>query len=252
MGSQRTKVFISYSHKDKKWLDKLRPQLGSLARDRGFDIWDDTRISSGSKWEEEIQSALASSKVAVLLISKYFLDSDFILKEELPRLLQAAKDEGAVILQVIVSPCRITDHPVLSQFQFVNSPARTLAHMSEVERDELFVGLTKRIEEILGGAVPAHPQQAADATPAVEAGEHAAPPRKPRIQAASGTTAAERSNRQSWWQTLPGILTAVAGVLTAVTGLVVALNEAGVFDGKTSGPEIVQPMPGLPSPAAAR
>lgn len=252
MESQRTKVFISYSHKDKKWLDKLRPQLGSLARDRGFDIWDDTRISSGSKWEEEIQSALASSKVAVLLVSKYFLDSDFILKEELPRLLQAAKDEGAVILQVIVSPCRITDHPVLSQFQFVNSPAKTLAHMSEVERDELFVGLTKRIEEILGGAVPAHPQQAADATPAVQAGEQAVPPRKPGSQAASGTTAAERSNRQSWWLTVPGILTAVTGVLTAVTGLVAALNEAGVFDGKPSGPEMAQPAPGLPSPPAAR
>ena len=29
----------------------------------------------------------------------------------------------------------------------------------------------------------------------------------------------------SWWQTIPGILTAIAAVLTAVTGLIVALNR---------------------------
>ena len=32
-------------------------------------------------------------------------------------------------------------------------------------------------------------------------------------------------NRQSFWSTLPGILTAIAAVLTAVTGLTVALNQ---------------------------
>ncbi len=35
---------------------------------------------------------------------------------------------------------------------------------------------------------------------------------------------------RSWWQTLPGILTATAGVITAVTGLIVALHGFGVFD----------------------
>ncbi|SEN97535.1 hypothetical protein [Paenibacillus sp. OV219] len=34
---------------------------------------------------------------------------------------------------------------------------------------------------------------------------------------------------QSWWQTLPGILTAMAGIITAVTGLTIALTQAGVF-----------------------
>ncbi|RDI99405.1 hypothetical protein DVT68_00640 [Dyella solisilvae] len=33
----------------------------------------------------------------------------------------------------------------------------------------------------------------------------------------------------SWFQTLPGVLTAVAGLLTAITGLVLGLNQAGLF-----------------------
>jgi hypothetical protein len=38
-----------------------------------------------------------------------------------------------------------------------------------------------------------------------------------------------QSESKSWWQTIPGILTAVAAVITAVTGLVVALHQAGVL-----------------------
>lgn len=41
----------------------------------------------------------------------------------------------------------------------------------------------------------------------------------------------ERPSSASWWQTLPGMLTAVAGVITAVAGLVIALNQAGVLGG---------------------
>jgi len=46
--------------------------------------------------------------------------------------------------------------------------------------------------------------------------------------------AGEPSKPQSWWQTLPGILTAVAAIITAATGLIVALNQAGVFSQKSN------------------
>src|SRR6266566_3239866 len=40
----------------------------------------------------------------------------------------------------------------------------------------------------------------------------------------------EESKTQSWWQSLPGILTATAGTITAIAGLVVALYQAGFFE----------------------
>ncbi|HBP89131.1 MAG TPA: hypothetical protein DD706_15700 [Nitrospiraceae bacterium] len=39
----------------------------------------------------------------------------------------------------------------------------------------------------------------------------------------------QKSKKQSWWQTLPGVLTAVATVITAMTGLIVGLQQAGYF-----------------------
>lgn len=40
-----------------------------------------------------------------------------------------------------------------------------------------------------------------------------------------------QKSKGSWWQTVPGILTATAGTITAVTGLIVALHQAGLFGG---------------------
>ena len=39
---------------------------------------------------------------------------------------------------------------------------------------------------------------------------------------------------QSWWLTLPGILTAAGTVITAITGLLVVLNQAGLVGGSDS------------------
>jgi serine/threonine-protein kinase len=45
--------------------------------------------------------------------------------------------------------------------------------------------------------------------------------------------------RHSWWQTLPGILTATAGLLTAVTGLYIAISQNSGDDAGTTDPRAV-------------
>jgi hypothetical protein len=73
------RVFISYSHKDKRWLSRLLVHLQPLDRDGRIDLWADRRIKPGENWIEEIESALLEARVAVLLVSLF---SSFVVRQK--------------------------------------------------------------------------------------------------------------------------------------------------------------------------
>ncbi len=146
---KRQGVFISYSKKDSKWLEHLRPHLSYLEQDYNFSIWEDTKIAVGSDWRDEIKTAIRSAKVAILMISANFLSSNFIKEEELPDLLAAAEHDGAIIFPLIISPCMFMDIKSISKFQTINSPSEPLINMKKGDREALFHKVTKEVKQVL-------------------------------------------------------------------------------------------------------
>ena len=138
LSSDHLSVFISYSHKDAKHLDRLKifltPYLGDGDIKDWF--WDDEQIQTGSKWFEEIKQALQRVDAAILLISADFLASRFIRKNELPPLLEAADKKGIKIIPVILSPCPFESVEKLSQFQAANNPSQPLSRMHGFDEQE--------------------------------------------------------------------------------------------------------------------
>ncbi|MCP4689976.1 MAG: toll/interleukin-1 receptor domain-containing protein, partial [Desulfobacterales bacterium] len=82
------KIFISYSHKDEDWKDRVKSHLAVLQEQGILEIWDDRRIPPGEEWLPEIEEALDACDVAIFLISTGFLTSRFILDKEVPYLLK--------------------------------------------------------------------------------------------------------------------------------------------------------------------
>jgi hypothetical protein len=147
--SNRTKVFISYSHADMEWLERLKRHLKPLVREGHLDCWDDNHIRPGDDWKQEIRTALDTAQAAVLLISADFFASDFIDENELPPLLAAAQAKGVRILPVILSASRFARNPDLSRFQGVNSPSEPLDGMLRAEQEKVLDRLAQAIESTI-------------------------------------------------------------------------------------------------------
>jgi len=149
-GSLRT-VFISYAHKDRHFLPKLQAHLAPLEREFQIDVWSDVEIAPGSLWETEIQRGVDSARAAILLVSAHFLASEFICEQELPALLQRAKESSLTILPIIVSECGYAESR-LKDVQAVNSPARGLRDLEVADQERVFARVAKIIRGLLGAA----------------------------------------------------------------------------------------------------
>jgi internalin A len=91
---EKKRIFVSYGHKDRKWMQELEVTLRPMLRDGEFMLWNDSQIEAGDRWRGQIEAELKSASVAILLVSRYFFASDFIAKNELPPLLERAARDG--------------------------------------------------------------------------------------------------------------------------------------------------------------
>jgi hypothetical protein len=130
---KREKAFISYSHKDKRQFGEFKTMLAPAIRNGVVDIWDDTKIVPGAKWKEDIEAALRSARIAILLVSANFLESEFIAKNELPPLLKAAQDEGVTIFWIYLSSC-LYQQTEIAAYQAAHDTGRPLDSLKRSER----------------------------------------------------------------------------------------------------------------------
>ncbi|MFI5331906.1 MAG: TIR domain-containing protein [Desulfobaccales bacterium] len=149
MTESRHLIFISYSHKDEAWKDRLVTHLNVLQYQESLEIWNDRRIEAGEDWFEKIETALNASSIALLLISANFLTSKFITEEEVPRLLQRRAQEGLRLIPVILEPCAWQTVRWISQHQARPKDGRPLSGGTPHQINTDLTAITLEIDSIL-------------------------------------------------------------------------------------------------------
>ncbi len=139
-------VFISYSHRDSAFHERLLIHLEPLNRAGAVDSWSDKQIRPGDAWKAEIEKALERSTIAVLLVSADFLASRFIAENELPPLLEKAQSQGTRILPLLVKPSRFSRDNDLNRFQAINYPGDELILLDEGHREKYYDKVCQEIE----------------------------------------------------------------------------------------------------------
>jgi len=145
----RTKIFVSYSSDDKTWKDLFLRQAAVLKRQGLVEIWTDDQIQWGAQWEQEIEAALGTAKIAVLLISSSFMNSDFIWEREMPRIV-AHSAQGMRVLPLIVARCAWRLAPELAGLQARPKGGRVLSEGSITRINADLSDLAYELAQIIG------------------------------------------------------------------------------------------------------
>lgn len=87
-----TSIFISYSHKDSEIVIPIVEEL-----DKTYNCWIDKDISYGSKWRNEITTAITKSSVVL-----YFVSNNSVISEECIKEIELSIKLNKKIIPIII------------------------------------------------------------------------------------------------------------------------------------------------------
>ena len=199
------RIFISYAHANSIWLrETARDRAGTLERnprdlltywrnglqfEGEVELWydrdEDEGLQGGDLWRKRIFEQIDRADVAVLLITQEFVQSGFIRREELPRMVGRAERGEMELLPVLVEPAE-WEELELASFQLTpGRPTPLLQFLSEHEQHfktamlEVLKSLKTKVRRVRqrrdGALAPAKQEPAAPAKPPPEPAKPTAP-----------------------------------------------------------------------------
>jgi hypothetical protein len=152
--SNRLKVFYSYSHNDKEYLQSLQSQLKILERLGKIELWSDAQILPGERWNDSIIQKLQSSDIILLLISADFLNSDYIWNTEFKMALDREHKGEASIVPIILKKCLWRETPLKELQAIPQDDNGRLKPVAEWEdRDKAFAHIAEDLVKLISSRI---------------------------------------------------------------------------------------------------
>lgn len=95
-------VFISYSNKDRAFVERLARDLDA----QGLDVFYDQRIQPGESWAESLSRAIGRAEFLLVVLSPDSVASPWVLQETSIGLAREAEGQAQVI-PLLLAPCDI-------------------------------------------------------------------------------------------------------------------------------------------------
>lgn len=142
-------VFFSYSHRDEELRDELETHLSMLKRDGSISSWHDRRISPGDDFARQIDENLESADVVLLLVSAYFLASNYCFEVEMQRALERHERGECRVIPVILRPCDWHSAP-FGHLLALPKDGKPITHYPDLHQG--FAEVVEAIRAIFGSA----------------------------------------------------------------------------------------------------
>jgi internalin A len=119
------RLFLSYSHKDKKYVDELRKALKPTERNGLIQPWYDGEITAGEEWKPLIEQRLREADIIVCQLSRDFLDSEFCVLNELETAIRRREAGEAGLVAYVLHDCDWKETKV-AKFQILPGEAKAI------------------------------------------------------------------------------------------------------------------------------
>jgi len=145
--STRTiEVFFCYAHEDRTWREELERHLSVLKRSGQIAMWHDRLIRPGAEWEREIDAHLNSTEIILLLVSPYFIASDYCWGVEMNRALEMHERGQAYVIPIIIRPVYWEEAP-FAKLQVLPTGGKPITKWSDTH--EAFLDVARGIHEVV-------------------------------------------------------------------------------------------------------
>jgi tetratricopeptide (TPR) repeat protein len=137
-------IFISYSHFDEDYKEKLEKHLSILKRNNIIKTWNDRKILPGEEWDNKIKEELESAQIILLLVSVDFLNSDYCYDVEIKRAVEKHEKGEAIVIPIILRKC---DWHNTSFSKIQGLPKNAKPVKSYDDEDEAFYSIAEGIKD---------------------------------------------------------------------------------------------------------
>ena len=151
-------VFMVYSHKDEALRDELEGHLSLVKRQQIINVWHDRRIGAGKNIDASIDKEFENCQIILLLVSSYFLESDYCFNIEMARALEKHEEGSACVIPIILRPSDWKSGPFgrLNALPKDGKPVTKYADQHEAFL-EIVEGVRKVATELAGKGLPSAP-----------------------------------------------------------------------------------------------
>nr|MBA3241003.1 TIR domain-containing protein [Acidobacteriota bacterium] len=141
------RIFVSYSHKDERFLNELKVHLSPLRRLKLIETWDDREIRAGEDFGEKINENLERADIIILLVSSDFIASEYCYEKEMARAFERHDKKEARVVPVIVRDAKWKVIPQLSKLQALPKNGKPVRNWPN--KDTAWKDVSDRIQEMI-------------------------------------------------------------------------------------------------------
>jgi formylglycine-generating enzyme required for sulfatase activity len=150
----KVRIFISYKHRneDEDILRELKGYMEYDVQQAGGELWYDKGIDWGANWHNQIKQEIEKADIALLFISQEYLSSSYVNRDEIPDFLRKRRNEGMLVLPLILSSCRWDARDWLKETQFFPTSRdypTVRAYRNARKEDELYKEITDALVRLV-------------------------------------------------------------------------------------------------------